>query len=129
MIDLDKHVKSRYKWLDVNNKSILYVNLKESTEEEIIACSYMIHPNIQESSLQEDIRLLIDFSGIDLTPKIMYHSALMARSFPEKTGKRAWIGLNGYTMALARMSNLQQNKRIRLFESYPEAINYLAYAD
>ncbi|HYG52677.1 MAG TPA: hypothetical protein VD905_17325 [Flavobacteriales bacterium] len=127
-IDINELAESRYRWLNVNNKQVLYLDLKHCTEEEMVACSYLIHSKIVDCKSKNDIHLLINLNEKESSCRKPNFSALLDRLYSDKISKSAFIGINGYTVALARFFNLQNRNRVRLFDSYSESIAYLAHA-
>lgn len=122
---IEKIAESRYTWLSVKEQPVLYLNLQRCTEEEIMACGYLMQTKIAENHSGSEVLLLINLNKPHISKHDFNFSGFFNRLVSGKIRKKAFIGINGYSLAMASFINLRDHAPVRLFDSYTESINYL----
>ncbi|MDB5228262.1 MAG: hypothetical protein JWN78_2455 [Bacteroidota bacterium] len=118
------YIENRFKWLQVNGKHIIYVDLSGANENEYVACIQYIRA-VTYQSPHNDIRGIFNLTNIKFTPKMIHYSMQMAKYGSKKTIKKAGIGSGPFVMAFYRITRLQ-SPNTKLCKTYEEALEYVS---
>ena len=119
-----KKIEKHFQWLTINGKHILAIDLKGTTEEEFIACTQYMR-TVTFQSPYDEIRAVIDLTGIKFTPRMVYYAMQVAKYGSKKVTHKAGIGMGPVVLALYRISRMQGNST-RLFNTYEEALKFVS---
>jgi hypothetical protein len=117
-------IERRFTWLHIKGKHILYIDLKNCSESEFIACTQYIR-TVTYHAPYEEIRGIIDLKGLRFSPKMIYYAMQVAKYGSKKVTRRAGIGIGPVVLALFRITRMQ-NPSTRLFKTYEEAVEWMS---
>lgn len=117
----------RSKIIQLNNKKIIFCDLKGIEREEILQVSQQTW-SLFSSDLQHDQKasFLVDMTGVEIPPKIMEEIVNMAERYKRNIDKEGVIGLHGFRRTLLNMYGWVIGSNLRAFENRDLAINWLA---
>lgn len=123
--DIQERIMKRFEWIQFQNKKILYVNFEGCPEEDFIASAYLVRSALNSVSEEYEVSLLINFTKLNLTPKMVYHATQNARYRITRTKRIAAIGLSPFVTTLVRMAKAFITPHVRAFASYESAMDFL----
>jgi hypothetical protein len=123
--DIHERIMSRFEWIQVQNRKILYVNFEDCPEQDFISSAYLVRAALNSISEEYDVCLLINFTKLPLTPKMIYHATQNARYRITRTQRIAAIGLSPFVTTLVRMAKAFITPQVRAFATYENALDFL----
>lgn len=118
---------NRTKIIQLNNKKIIFCDLKGIEREEILQVSQQTWSLFGKNLTgTQKASFLIDMTGVEIPPKIMEEIVHMAERYKRNIDKEGVIGLHGFRRNLLNIYGWVIGSNLKAFENEDLAIHWLA---
>ena len=118
---------NRIKLIQLNNKKIIFCDLKGIARDEILHVSSQILAMFKsEVKNNEKASFLVDITGVEIPPSTMEEITSLMEIYKQNIFKEGVIGLSGMRKTLFNLYGLLTRTNLKAFENRELAMNWLA---